>query len=155
MVFYLQEELFSFDHFDIWDERKHACFQVDREFLTWGRTLHVRDMQDRLCATVHHVPFSIPSCFELELAERTLELQRNFAFFSRSYSVEALGWEVEGNFMGVDYTITQDGREVAHIEKAWPAFHDCYRLEIADGADAMAALCIVLAIDCCDEDSRS
>ena len=40
---------------------------------------------------------------------------------------------------------------VARIEKAWPAFHDRYRLEIADPADAIAALCTVLAIDCCDE----
>ena len=38
------------------------------------------------------------------------------------------------------------------MEKAWPAFHDRYRLEIADPADAMGALCTVLAIDCCDEE---
>ena len=151
MVFYLQEEIFSFDHFDIWDEQDHVCFQVDREFLTWGKTLHVRDAQGRLCATVHHVPFSIPCCFELELAERTFELQRNFAFFSRSYSIESLGWEVEGDFFGTDYAIRNNGRTVARIEKAWPAFHDRYRLEIAEPADAMAALGTVLAIDCCDE----
>ena len=63
MIYYLQEELFSFDHFDIWDEQDNVCFQVDREFLTWGKTLRVRDAQGRLCATVHHVPFSIPCSF--------------------------------------------------------------------------------------------
>ena len=56
MIYYLQEELFSFDHFDIWDEQDNVCFQVDREFLTWGKTLRVRDAQGRLCATVHHAP---------------------------------------------------------------------------------------------------
>lgn len=29
MIYYLQEELFSFDHFDIWDEQDNVCFQVD------------------------------------------------------------------------------------------------------------------------------
>ena len=155
MTFYLEEQLFSFDHFDIWDEDGNPCFQVDREFLTWGKTLHVRDMEGRACATVHHVPFSIPCCFELELAGGTLELERHFALFSRSYSIDSLGWEVEGNFLGLDFSITKDGRTVADIEKAWPAFHDRYRLEVADPADAMAALCTVLAIDCCDEHSNN
>ena len=151
MIYYLQEELFSFDHFDIWDEQDNVCFQVDREFLTWGKTLRVRDAQGRLCATVHHVPFSIPCSFELETAGGTLELDRHFSLFSRSYSIDSLGWEVEGDFFGVDYAITKGSQTVARMEKAWPAFHDRYRLEIADPADAIAALCTVLAIDCCDE----
>ena len=155
MIYYLQEELFSFDHFDIWDEQDNVCFQVDREFLTWGKTLRVRDAQGRLCATVHHVPFSIPCSFELEMAGGTLALDRHFALFSRSYSIDSLGWEVEGDFFGVDYAITKGGQTVARIEKAWPAFHDRYRLEITDPADAMAALCTVLAIDCCDEHSNA
>ena len=66
--------------------------------------------------------------------------------------LQSLGWEVEGDFFGVDYAITKGSRTVARMEKAWPAFHDRYRLEIADPADAMAALCTVLAIDCCDEE---
>ena len=151
MIYYLQEELFSFDHFDIWDEQDNVCFQVDREFLTWGKTLRVRDAQGRLCATVPHAPFSIPCSFELETADGTLELDRHFSLFSRSYSIDSLGWEVEGDFFGVDYAITKGSQTVARMEKAWPAFHDRYRLEIADPADAMGALCTVLAIDCCDE----
>ena len=78
-------------------------------------------------------------------------LDRHFSLFSRSYSIDSLGWEVEGDFFGVDYAITKGSQTVARMEKAWPAFHDRYRLEIADPADAMAALCTVLAIDCCDE----
>ena len=141
MIYYLQEELFSFDHFDIWDEQDNVCFQVDREFLTWGKTLRVRDAQGRLCATVHHVPFSIPCSFELETAGGTLELDRHFSLFSRSYSIDSLGWEVEGDFFGIDYAITKGSQTVARMEKAWPAFHDRYRLEIAGsgGRDGRAS----------------
>ena len=89
--------------------------------------------------------------YALTIGGREYDLTRNFAFFSRSYSIESLGWEVEGDFFGTDYAIRNNGRTVARIEKAWPAFHDRYRLEIAEPADAMAALGTVLAIDCCDE----
>lgn len=151
MTLYLQEELFSFDHFEIWDEQDEVCFQVDREFFNWGKTLRVRDAGGAICATVRHVPFSVPCCFTLELPEGTLELQRNFALFSRSYSIDSLGWAVEGDFLGLDFSITAHGQELAHIEKAWPAFHDRYRLDVLRPADLLPALCTVLAIDCCDE----
>lgn len=151
MTFYLQEALFSFDHFDIWNEQDEVCFQVDREFFNWGKTLRVRDAAGRLCATVRHVPFSIPCCFELELPDGTLTLERNFTLFSRSYSIVSLGWEVEGDFLGLDFAITRAGQTLARIEKAWPAVHDRYRLDVAAPEDALAALCTVLAIDCCDE----
>ena len=54
MIYDLQEELFSFDHFDIWDEQDNVCFQVDREFLTWGKTLRVRDAQGRALHRPRH-----------------------------------------------------------------------------------------------------
>ena len=49
--------------------------------------------------------------------------------------------------MSLEFEIAQGARRVAYIEKAWPAFHDRYRLEIADGSDELTALCVVLAID--------
>ena len=102
MTLYMQEEIFSFDHFDIWDEDGNVKYQVDRELFQFGRKLVVRD---------------------------------------------AAGTDFSGSFMSLEFEITQGARRVAYIEKAWPAFHDRYRLEIADGNDELTALCVVLAID--------
>ena len=154
MTLYLQEELFSFDHFDIWDETGSAVYTVEREFFTWGRTLHVMDAQGRDVAQVQHIPFSIPSAFSIATAAQELELQRNFSFFSRSYSIDSLGWEITGDFTGHVYEFYRGKRQLAALEKDWPALHDRYRLEVQDPADALIALCAVLAIDCCDEQSR-
>ena len=49
--------------------------------------------------------------------------------------------------MSLDFEIMQGDRRVAYIEKAFPAFHDRYRLEIEDPKDELTALCVVLAID--------
>lgn len=103
MTLYLQEELFSFDHFDIWDETGSAVYTVEREFFTWGRTLHVMDAQGCDVAQVQRIPFSIPSAFSIATAARELELQRNFSFFGRSYSIDSLGWEITGD-LPVMYT---------------------------------------------------
>ena len=147
MTLYLQEELFSFDHFDIWDEDSNVKYQVERELFQFGRKLVVTDMEGREVCFVQHIPFSIPCAYELAVPGGSVQLDRQFSFFTQQYSIDSLGWEVAGSFMSLEFEITQGQRRVAYIEKAWPAFHDRYRLEIADDKDELTALCVVLAID--------
>lgn len=147
MTLYLQEELFSFDHFDIWDEDGNVKYQVERELFQFGRKLVVTDMEGREVCFVQHIPFSIPCAYELAVPGGSVQLDRQFSFFTQQYSIDSLGWEVAGSFMSLEFEITQGQRRVAYIEKAWPAFHDRYRLEIADDKDELTALCVVLAID--------
>lgn len=147
MTLYLQEEIFSFDHFDIWDEDGNVKYQVERELFQFGRKLVVTDAEGKEVCFVQHIPFSVPCAYELAVPGGSVRLDRHFSFLGQRYSVYELGWEVEGSFMSLEFAVTQGERQVAHIEKAWPAFHDRYRLEIADPKDELAALCVVLAID--------
>lgn len=147
MTLYLQEELFSFDHFDIWDEDGNVKYQVERELFQFGRKLVVVDTQGREVCFVQHIPFSIPCAYELAVPGGSVRLDRQFSFFTQQYSIDQLGWEVSGSFWNLDFSIIQAGRTVATIEKAFPAFHDRYRLEIEDPKDELTALCVVLAID--------
>ena len=147
MTLYLQEEIFSFDHFDIWDEDGNVVYQVERELFNFGRKLLIRDAQGAEVGHVQHIPFSIPCSYEIAQAEGSVQLDRHFSLFSQRYSIDSLGWDVQGSFMSMEFEILQGSRRVAYIEKAWPALHDRYRLEVADPAEAFTALCVVLAID--------
>ena len=109
MIFYLKEEFLSFDHFDIWDENENLVYSADREFFNFGKKLIVQDASGRQAAAVQRVPFSLPCTYALTIGGREYDLTRNFAFFSRSYSLDELGWEIEGDFMSLDYEITQNG----------------------------------------------
>lgn len=115
MTFYLKEEFLSFDHFDIWDEQDQLVYSADREFFTFGKKLNVEDASGRQIAAIQHVPFSIPCTYVLTIEGQDYDLTRNFAFFSRSYSLDALGWEIEGDFMSLEYAITKNGATVASI----------------------------------------
>ena len=147
MTLYLQEELFSLDHFGIWDEDGNVKYQVERELFQFGRKLVVVDMQWREVCFVQHIPFSIPCAYELAVPGGSVRLDRHFSFFMQQYTIDELGWKVAGSFMSLDFEIMQGDRRVAYIEKAFPAFHDRYRLEIEDPKDELTALCVVLAID--------
>lgn len=97
-------------------------------------------------------PFSIPCTYVLTIEGQDYDLTRNFAFFSRSYSLDALGWEIEGDFMSLEYAIMKNGATVALIQREFLTLGSRYALEVADPQDALLALCVVLAIDCCDEE---
>ena len=147
MTLYLQEELFSLDHFDIWDEDGNVKYQVERELFQFACKLVVVDMQGREVCFVQHIPFSIPCAYELAVPGGSVRLDRHFSFFTQQYTIDELGWKVAGSFMSLDFEIMQGDRRVAYIEKAFPAFYDRYRLEIEDPKDELTALCVVLAID--------
>lgn len=152
MIFYLKEEFLSFDHFDIWNENEALVYSADREFFNFGKKLVVQDSSGQQVAAVQHVPFSLPCTYALTIGEKEYDLTRNFAFFSRSYSLDELGWEIEGDFMSLEYEITKNGSRVASVSRAFLTLGDRYALEVADPRDALIALCVVLAIDCCDEE---
>ena len=152
MIIYLKEEFLSFDHFDIWDENDRLVYSADREFFNFDKKLIVQDASGRQVAAVQHRPFSLPCTYALSVGGRDYDLTRNFAFFSRSYSLDELGWEIEGDFMSLEYEITKNGSRIAAISRAFLTLGDRYALEVANPQDALLALCTVLAIDCCDEE---
>ena len=56
-------------------------------------------------------------------------------------------WQVEGQLIEKNYTVTSGGREVVRISQKWLAMRDKYAIEIADGIDVGLALAVVWAID--------
>ena len=76
------------------------------------------------------------------------EIVKEFTFLHPKYSIEGLGWEIEGSFMAHDYEITQQGNPIVTIHKEWMTWGDCYALDVANEQDEIVALSVVLAIDC-------
>ncbi len=62
---------------------------------------------------------------------------------------------VDDELWSHDYTITSNSGIVASISKAWFTWGDSYELDIADGADEISAVALVLAIDCVLEAQQS
>ena len=78
-------------------------------------------------------------------------VKREFTFFRPRYTVEGLDWDVDGSFWEHDYQITANGRPIVTITKEWMTWGDTYELDIADPADEIVALAVVLTIDCVQE----
>lgn len=146
----IKQKVFSWtDRFRVWDEDDHDRYYVEGEFFSFGKRLHIMDADDREVALVQQKVFSfLPRFFVLVDGVQVAEIVKEFTFFHPRYTIDGLGWDIDGDFFAHDYSISQDGREIVTIHKEWLTWGDCYVLDIADPKDTVTALAVVLAIDC-------
>lgn len=150
MKLYIKERVFTWgDKFCVWDEQGNEKYYVEGEVFSFGKKLHVYDRHDREVAYIEQQLFTWMPKYHVYVGGRQIAaIRREFSWFTPRYSVEGLGWEVNGHFFEHDYGISKNGRNIVTITKEWMTWGDSYELDIADGADELAALAVVLTIDC-------
>ena len=153
MKLYIKQKVFSWgDKFTVKDSNGEDRYFVEGEIFSWGKKLHVYDMRGNEVAFIQQKLFSfLPRYFVYVGDEQVAEIVKEFTFFFPKYSIEGLGWDINGQFMAHEYEITQDGRPIVTIRKEWMTWGDTYELDIADPADEIIALAVVLTIDAVTE----
>lgn len=149
MKLLFKQRLFSwFDSYDIYDEQGQTVFIVKGQ-LSWGHCLKIMTPDGANVGTVKEVVLSFLPRFEIYAGDRLIgSIRKEFTFFKPKFSIDMNGWTVDGDWLEWDYTI-RDGRgiAVATISKQLLNWTDTYAIDIADPADVVPALMVVLAID--------
>ncbi len=150
MKLYIKEKVFSWgDKFTVKDEYGCDKYVVEGEVFSWGKKLHVWDLSGREVAFIKQEVWSFMPRFYVFCGDRQVaEIKKEFTFLFPKYSIEGLGWEIDGKFMAHDFEICKDGQRIVTITKAWMTWGDSYELDIADPQDEIVALAVVLTIDC-------
>lgn len=149
MKLLFRQRVFSwFDSYDIYDEAGNTVFTVEGK-LSWGHCLHILDSTGRHIGTVKERVLTFLPQFELYEGERYVGcIRKEFTFLKPRFTVDCNGWEVQGELFEWDYEIrSAAGGLVAAIRKELFRWSDTYVLEVADPANALYVLMVVLAID--------
>ena len=150
MKLYIKQKVLSWvDRFTVKDDNGQDKYYVEGEFLSFGKKLHIFDMDSVESAFIQQKVFSfMPRYFVFINGQQIAEIVKELTLLRPKYSIEGLGWEINGDFFAHDYEIIQNGQTIVSIHKAWMTWGDCYELDIADKRDEIIALSVVLAIDC-------
>lgn len=149
MRLYFKQRFFSWlDSYDIYDEEENTAFTVEGK-LSWGHCLHVNDACGRHIGTLQEKVFTFLPQFEIYINDNYVGcIKKEFSFFKPQFTIDCNGWQVEGEWLEWDYAILDaGGRQVAAISKEPFHWTDTYVIDVADPADALGALLVVLAID--------
>ncbi len=150
MKLYIKEKVFSWgDKFTVKDERGFDKYTVEGEVFSWGKKLHVYNSSGAEVAFIKQEVWSwMPRFYVFCGNQQVAEIKKEFTFFFPKYSIQGLGWEINGKFLAHDFEITKNDRRIVTITKEWMTWGDSYELDIADPADEIVALAVVLTIDC-------
>lgn len=150
MKLYMRQKVFSWaDKFTVWDELEQVRYTVEGELFSFGKKLHIYDATGREVAFIQQKIWSfLPRYLVFVDGVQVAEIVKEFTFLFPRYRIDGLGWDIEGQFMAHDYTVLHGGVPIVTIHKEWMTWGDCYGLDIADPRDEVAALSVVLAIDC-------
>ena len=130
----IQQKVFSLhERFQVMDETGEPLYEVKGKALSIGHKLTVTDMRGEEVAYIHQKVMSLVPNYTREMPDGD--------------------WEIRGSFTQHDYTMTCGDETVATVAQAWFAWGDTYALEVANDADALTALCVLLAIDCVNSDT--
>ena len=149
MKLLFKQRFFSwFDSYDIYDEQGRTVYEVKGQ-LSWGHKLVIYDANGREIGMVKERVLTLLPRFEIYKNDQYIgELHREFTFFIPSYQIDYNGWQIDGNFLEWDYTISdRNGRTVAKIGKELLHWTDTYVLDIKNPADALDVLMFTLAMD--------
>ena len=150
MKLYIKEKVFSWgDKFTVKDAYGEDKYIVEGEVFTFGKKLHVYDRSGREVAFIKQEVWSFLPRYYVFCGDRQIaEIKKEFTFFFPKYSIDGLGWEINGRFMAHDYEITKNGYPIVSISKEWMPWGDSYELSISNPQDEIVALAVVLTIDC-------
>ena len=153
----IQQKVFSLhERFQVMDETGEPVYEVKGKALSIGHKLTVTDMRGEEVAYIHQKVLSLVPKYFIETAGRAeVELKGHITLLRPHYTLEMPDgdWEIRGSFTQHEYTMTCGGETVATVAQAWFAWGDTYALAVANDADALTALCVLLAIDCVNSDT--
>lgn len=149
MKLLFKQRFFSwFDSYDIYDEDGNVVFVVKGKF-SWGHCLRIYDANGNdLGAVVERVMTFLPK-FDLYLGtEKVGCISKELTFLKPKYEIDCNGWQISGDWLEWDYTITDgDGEAVAVVTKEIWNLTDTYVIDVKSQEDVLCALMVVLAID--------
>ena len=153
MKLYMKEKVFSWgDRFTVKDENGWDKYFVQGEVFSLGKKLHILNIHDEEVAFVQQRLLTLMPRFTVFMGGREVaQIRKEFTLLFQRYVIDGLGWEVEGSILAHEYEIRKNGRTIVRISKEWLTWGDSYMLDIADPADELIALAVVLTIDCVAE----
>lgn len=149
MQLYMKQKVFSWkDKFSILNSFGEDKYYVEGKAISLGKKLRIYDTAGRELAFVNQKVISLMPKFSVEMnGQEVAVIKKKFTFLKPRYYIEGPGWEVQGDFFGHDYQITENGNAIVSIHKKWMAWGDTFELDIADESREVLALAVVLAID--------
>lgn len=150
MELLIKQRVFSWtDTYDVFDTDLNAKYFVKGDFFSLGHRIRLFDKYtgEELGCVAQRLLTLLPTFDIIIDGQLVGTVKKKFTIFTQDYQVDYRNWDVEGDFLGWDYRVTEGSRDVMSISKEWLTWGDTYTLSYSNPADELPGLLLVIAID--------
>lgn len=151
MRYKIRQKIFSFgDKFTIQDEYDNDRFQVKGEVFTIGNKLHLLDMSGMELVYIEKKVFSFLPKYYIHInGNLAAIIKKEITFFRSKFDIESTNgnYKVEGDITAHDFSVSNNGRVCAYVNKKWLSMSDTYMVDVDDSENQAFMLAIVIVID--------
>ncbi|WP_164470844.1 LURP-one-related/scramblase family protein [Vaginisenegalia massiliensis] len=152
MKLYMKQKVFSLKQdFDIYDEHQVPYFKVEGKLISLGRQLTLKDAKtgQELAFIKQRLATLMPKMELYRDGQLIATIKKKFTLLKHRYEIEQIGWRIEGDFFGHNYSIIdQEGDTVAVISKKYFAWSDTFEFDVnEEEGELITVIGVILAID--------
>lgn len=155
----IKQRVFSWsDSYDVYDENSQPKYFVKADFFSLGKSIHVYDKRtEQEVGYIKQKLLVLLQEYDIYLNGMPQgKVKRKLSLFKPQFDIEYRGWQVVGDFLGLNYQGLENGQTVFSIQKKLLSWGDTYVLTTARDEDELLALLMNIAIDAaCHDDSGS
>lgn len=150
MKLYMQQNAFNWGtSMPLRDKSGRPRYLVAGDAYSLGKRLHVTDLAGREAIYIHQKVPSLFPTYEIEVYGKPVTaVVKDLTFLRPRYTMKALEWEIMGALGACDYEITWQNSVVASSRPQQGKNGDVLALEFYDRTSELAALGVMLAINC-------
>jgi uncharacterized protein YxjI len=154
---YIKQKVFSLSgKFTVKNQQEEDVYYVEGSFMQIPKTFSIMNVTRNEVARITKKTFSFLPKFFVEVNGReVLTIKKEFSFFRARYTIDAAGIEVHGNWLDMDFQVSQHGEVVGTVSKEWFTWGDSYKVQILNEEMETIIIALVVAIDCVKADQSA
>lgn len=147
----INQRVFSWtDTYDVYDENGNPKYFVKADIFTIGHRIRIfSHATNREIGCIRERVFAFLAKADVSVGGLELgTITGRFTLFRPEYSIDYNGWDIEGDFLGRDYSIIDgSGDKVAVISRELFYWGDTYAVNVYDSKDELEVLITAITID--------
>ena len=146
MELYFKEKFSLNGKVEITDAEGNVLYSGKRGF--WSGKLIMKDGEGKKLVTIKPGKTIFTRGFYIKQGFKTIgKMKQKISIVNQKFKVKKLDWEVKGNFLANEYTITKGDEVIAEVKKAkLVALLETYSINVTNDEDVanVVAVCLIL-----------
>lgn len=159
--YYMKQKVFSFrDRYKVFDQEQNVIYHCEGKLFSLARKMKfIETSTDTLLFNFRRKVLSFLAKYYLSDPDgnEVAVVKRKFSFLKPKVEIESgLGnITLEGDYFAHNFTLFEDGKELANVQKKWISWGDSYSITIQDEAKTHFLLAIIILIDSIFHENKS